>query len=161
MNIHRNISILLWLLPTVACLHVFEEFAFPGSLKGWIASYKPKRLKSNFYYFVANASIILGAFIIAIKAEDILGYRIYLFIIDVLGWNAFTHIRGTLQKKQYCPGIISGSLLCLPLMVLSNTYFVKTNSVDIYSALLFICIGLIIGFYIGSLDLRKKDAAGC
>ena len=155
----KTTTIFLWLLPTVTSMHVFEEFGFPGGLKAWIKSYKPLKPKSNLYYFVANASIILGAFIIAMKAKDVFGYRIYLFIIGVLGWNALTHIRGTLQKRQYCPGVISGCLLTFPLMIASNFYFSYFLGVDRYSVIAFQLIGCIIGFYVGGMDIRKRDGA--
>ena len=155
----KTTIIFLWLLPAVTSLHVFEEFVFPGGLKTWIKLYKPRKPKSNQYYFVANASIILGAFIIAMKANDMLGFRIYLFLIGVLGWNALTHIRGTLQKRQYCPGVISGCLLTFPLMLASNFYFSFFLGVDIYSVIIFQFFSCIIGFYVGGMDIRKRDGA--
>ena len=57
----RNILILLWSLPIALSLHVFEEFAFPGGLKQWIKDYKPRKPRSDFYYFIVNAAAIAGA----------------------------------------------------------------------------------------------------
>jgi hypothetical protein len=155
----KTAVIFLWLLPALTSLHVFEKFSFPCGLKRWITSNKPQKPKSNFYYFIANASIIIGAFVIALKATDNFGYKIYLFIIGVLGWNALTHFRGTIQKKQYCLGVISGSLLTFPLMIASNFYFSGCKGVDLLSVFLFQVTGCFIGFYVGGMDIRKKDEA--
>lgn len=65
----KTTIIFIWRLPFVTSSHVPEEFGFQGGFKLWIKTYKPNKPKSNFYYFIANASIILGAFIIAFKAK--------------------------------------------------------------------------------------------
>jgi len=150
-------GLILWLLPIALSVHVFEEFAYPGGSRDWIRIYKPNKPRANWYYVLANGPIILGAIIVALKANDMLGYRIYLFLVDVMGANAVSHIRGSFQQKQYCPGTISGSVLLLPLMILSNVYFFGNDQVDIISIALLICAGMLIGFYVGGIDIRSKD----
>jgi hypothetical protein len=153
----KNIVILLWFLPLALSLHVIEEFAYPGGLRQWIRAYKPGRPKSTLYYFIANASILIGAYIIAFRAVDIFGFRIYLALVAIVGSNGISHIRGTLQKKQFCPGVFSSMVLYLPLTVLSFYYFLAQGKVDILSAVVCACIGVFIGYYVGGIDIRKKD----
>ena len=150
-------GLILWLLPIALSVHVFEEFAYPGGLRDWIRAYRPKKPSANWYYVLANGPIILGAIIVALKANDLLGYRIYLFLVDVMGANAVSHIRGSFQQKQYCPGTVSGSVLLLPLMILSNVYFLANDQVDGISIGLLICAGILLGFYVGGVDIRSKD----
>ena len=152
-----NIVILLWFLPIALSLHVLEEFAYPGGLRQWIRAYKPGKSKSTLYYVIANASILIGAYIIAFRAVDILGFRIYLALVAIVGSNGISHIRGTLQKKQFCPGVISSTLLFLPLTLLSFYYFLAKEKVDVLSAVICICIGVFIGYYVGGIDIRKRD----
>src|SRR5262245_51014131 len=111
----RNTLLLLWSLPIALSLHVFEEFALPGGFRQWIKTYQPGKLKSDFYYFIVNTVGIVAAIIIALKANDVLGFRIYLYSVAVMAGNAATHIRETIQRKRYCPDTVSGGLLLLPL----------------------------------------------
>ncbi len=150
-------QILLWSFPIGLSLHVFEEFGFPGGFRQWIKAYNPRKLKSNIFYFIENAVGILVVCIIALKATDILGYRIYLYCVAVMAGNAASHMLGTIQKKRYCPGTVSGVLLLLPLFVISYWYFLGTGKVDLASAAVCLCVGIFIGFYIIGVDIRKKD----
>ncbi len=152
-----NILILLWSLPIAISLHVFEEFAFPGGLREWIKAYKPKRLKSNFYYFIVNAAAIVVASIIALTANGSLGFRLFLYSVALMGGNGASHIRGAIQKKQYCPGTISACVLLLPLLVVSCWYFLKAGLVGLPRAVVFVGAGAFIGFYVFSVDIRKQD----
>src|SRR5436309_2734531 len=96
--------ILLWSLPIALSLHVFEEFAFPGGFRQWIKASSPRQPKSGFYYFIVNACGIVAAAVIAWKASGILGFRLYLYAVAIMGANAATHLRGTIQQRKYCPG---------------------------------------------------------
>src|SRR5207247_7792328 len=125
-----NVLTLLWSLPIALSLHVFEEFALPGGFGHWIRAYSPRKPKNDFYYFMVNASGIAATIIIALKATDTIGFRLYLYSAAIMGGNAATHIRGTIQKKRYCPGTVSGGLLLLPLFIISQWYFVSTGRVD-------------------------------
>jgi hypothetical protein len=150
----RNILILLWSLPIALGLHVFEEFAFPGGFSQWIGACSPRQPKSNLYYFMVNALGIGAAIIIALKANDTLGFRIFLYSIALMAGNAASHIRGTIRKKQYCPGTVSAGLLLLPLFIVSHWYFVTTGLVALPSAIVCICAGMVIGFYVVGVDVR-------
>ncbi|HUI08359.1 MAG TPA: HXXEE domain-containing protein [Verrucomicrobiae bacterium] len=153
----RTAVILLWFLPIALSLHVFEEFAFPGGLKQWIKHYKPEKPKSSFYYFIVNALGLVWAFFIAFKVTGIPTFRIYLYFVAIMGANAASHIRGTIQKKRYCPGTVTGGLLLLPLFIVSYWYSLNTGKVDLPSAIVCICVGFVIGFYVWGMDMRKKN----
>ena len=155
----RNVVVLLWSLPVALSLHVFEEFAFPGGLKQWIKDYKPRKPRSDFYYFIVNAAAIVGAVVIALKASGPVGFCVYLNSIAIMGGNAASHIRGTFQKKQYCPGSLSGACLLLPLLVISYWYFLGTGKVNLPSAIICFCLGFIVGFYVFGVDIRRADPA--
>jgi type III secretory pathway component EscR len=136
---------------------VFEEFGFPGGLRQWIRAYKPTKPKSDFWYIFINAVPILCAFIIALTASGILGFRIYLYFVAIMAGNAASHIRGTIQMSQYCPGVVSGSLFLLPLLVISYWYFLGTGKVDLLSTIICLCAGVFFGFYVYGMDIREKD----
>jgi hypothetical protein len=148
-----NILILLWALPIALSLHVFEEFAFPGGFSRWIRACSSRQPKSEFYYFIVNAVGIVAATLIALMATDILGYRMCLYAVAFIGGNAATHIRGTIQKKRYCPGTVSSALLLLPLCGISHWYFVSTGKVDLASAIICMGAGMVMGTCVFGVDV--------
>jgi hypothetical protein len=152
-----TVLVLVWSLPIAFSLHVFEEFALPGGLKQWIRAYKPGKPKGDFHYIFVNAIGFVVALIIALKASDVSVYRIFLFFTALMGANAVSHIRGTIQKKQYCPGTASGGLLLIPLFVISYWYFLSTGRADWNSALVCLIFGVVVGFYVMGVDIRKMD----
>ena len=154
----KNVIMLLWALPIALGLHVFEEFIFPGGLKQWIKAYKPKKPKSDLYYFVINAGAIIGTLILALR-PSVAGMRIYVCVVAAMAANAVSHIRGTIQKRRYCPGTVSGCLLLLPLFVISYGYLLSTGKFDWLSAVVNVCVGIFLGFYLFGMDIRKADDA--
>lgn len=130
-------ALLLWLLPISLSLHVVEEFFLPGGFIEWYHSYRPKFAKTKTsYYVVVNAILIAASFTIPIshKGSDI--YHIFLVVCGWLSGNAiFTHIWGAIKTRRYSPGVAVGSVLILPLSIFSYVYFIKSGTVDLFSAL--------------------------
>ena len=155
----KNIIILFLALPITLSLHVFEEFAFPGGLMQWIKAYKPRKPKNGIHYFIVNAAAIVGAFILALAPRGIFDFRIYLYFVAVMAANAASHILGTIQKRQYCPGSVSSGLLLLPVFVISWWYYLDTGKLNLPSAVVGICFGGFLGFYVMGMDIRKSDYA--
>jgi hypothetical protein len=144
----ENILMLLWALPIAMSAHVFEEFAFPGGFARWIAAWSSRKPRSNFYYFIVNAAGILIATVIASTARDTIGFRMFLCSVAFLGGNAASHVRAVLRTKKYCPGVVTGGLLVLPLLCVSEWYFVSTREADLPSAVVCLCSGLVLGYHV-------------
>jgi uncharacterized protein with HXXEE motif len=153
----RNIMMLLWAFPIALSVHVFDEFAFPGGLIQWIRTYRPRKPRSDLYYVVVNAAAIVGAIIVAVTATGILGYRIYLNSVALMAGNAASHIRGTIQKNRYCPGTASSALALIPLCIISYWYFLSTGRVDFASAVVCFCAGIVVGFFVFGVDIRRGN----
>lgn len=134
----KIIAVLLWILPVSLCLHVIEEFIFPGGFIKWYHNYRPKfATVTPSYYLKLNTVAIVASFILAITTNGRNGYRAFLIVCGYLSCNAiFTHIQGAVKTRQYSPGIITGSFLFLPLTVISYVYFLKTGTVDLFSAII-------------------------
>jgi len=153
----KNIILLLWALPVALGLHVFEEFAFPGGLMQWCRDNKPKKSKRGLYYFILNAAGIVGTLVLAL-IQSVTGLKIYVAVVAIMAANAASHIRGTIQKRQYCPGTVSGGLLLLPLFAVSYWYlYLHTGKFDWLSAVVNVCVGIFFGFYLAGMDIRKAD----
>lgn len=134
---NKFIPILLWSLPVCLCLHVIEEFIFPGGFIHWYHKYRPKfsGVKPSYYYKV-NAVYIAASFFLAKTTTGKDGYRAFLIVWGFLSCNALiTHVRGAIVTKHYSPGMITGIFLYLPLTIVSYSIILATNTLDIYSVL--------------------------
>ena len=151
----KNVILVLWALPIAFGLHVFEEFIFPGGLQRWIRAYKSNP-KSDYYYFVLNAATWVVALVLALK-PSVAGLYVCAGFIALLAGNSVSHIRGTLQKKQYCPGTASGVALLLPLFVVSHWYLLSCRRLDWQALAVNVAIGIFVGFYLFGVDVRRAD----
>ena len=133
-------------------------FIFPGGLAQWFKNYKPKKAKSDFYYFILNGAALVGALILALR-PGVIGLYIYAGFVAVMAGNAVSHLRGAIQKRRYCPGIVSGGALLLPLFVVSYWYLLGVGKLDWQSVVVNVCVGVFLGFYMFSVDIRKEDKA--
>lgn len=147
---HIGVS-LVFFLPIAFGLHVFEEFIFPGSASDWFKTYRPQYadvytpsffFKINAIPLVLSVLVCLGAFDY-VKGFSFGGIRAWLAFVSLQGFNAIYHIRGAIESKQYSPGMVTGSLLYLPLTVLGFIYLFQTGTVDILSAIVCIFIGAV------------------
>lgn len=158
----KNVILLLWALPIAFGLHVFEEFIFPGGLPQLFRDYKPRKppekARSGLYYFILNGTALVAALILALM-PSVTSLHIYVGFVAVMAANAVSHIRGTVQKRQYCPGTVSGVALLFPLFIVSYWYLLYADKYDWLSAVVNVCIGIFLGFYVLGVDIRKRDHA--
>ena len=133
--------LLVVLLPICFGLHVTEEFLFPGGFIRWDNVFRPKftetpgsyYIKVNAFPGIASVLLVLGAFDYMGKYSP-MGIRTWLAISTFMTWNAFFHLRGSIQTKQYSPGMITGLALFVPLTIAGYVYLLSAGAVDIWSA---------------------------
>jgi hypothetical protein len=139
---------LVFCLPIIFGLHVFEEFIFLGGAEDWFKINRPQYSKaySQSYLFKVNAiplglSVLLsfGTFDFA-GGFTYFGIRAWLVFLSFLAFNAIFHMRGTIETKRYSPGLVVSILLYLPLTIIGFTYLLRMGIVDIVSAI--ICFGI-------------------
>lgn len=122
-----SIQSLLWALPLFIALHVTEEFAFPGGFIKWIAAHNSQRLKHTWYYVAINGIAILAGVVIALTASGVVGYCVFIWLVTFMATNALSHVIASAQVRAYCPGSVTGTVLFLPLLMMS-TWRVLTDS---------------------------------
>jgi len=167
-SIPTPISVLLvFLLPITFGLHVCEEFIFPGGGSDWFKLYHPQYakaytepyfLKVNIFPLVLSVLVSLGSFDYR-GAFSFLGIRAWLAFLFFQALNAVFHLRGTIQTKQYSPGVGVGIVLYLPLAISSFIYFLKIGVIDPISAIVCILIGSLIQPVLDRIkehDLKKE-----
>ncbi len=151
------VRILLWALPVSVCLHVFEEFAFPGGFIQYIELHKPRRLKSNFYYVAVNAAAIVAGVLIALAAKETIGFCAFFWFVAFMAGNAVSHIRASVQSHTYCPGSVTGGLLFLPMFAVSSWVLLDNHFINWQSAVLVLASAVFVSLFLYPVDVRQKD----
>ena len=154
---------LVFSLPIIFGLHVFEEFFFPGGASLWFALYHPEYTKAYTpsYFFKVNAIPLVLSLLLTLGTFDFAGgfthygIRAWLVFVIFLATNAIFHLRGTIATRRYSPGLGTSILLYLPLTIISLAYLLQTGLVDVVSALICIVIGSCLQ---PILDLIKKSS---
>ena len=134
---------LFWIPLVAACLHILEEFVFPGHFSEWYKIYKPGIKKSITWQFlvVINVGLLILCYDVGALGPSKFGIAAWLGVMSMLAANGIWHIKGVVKTRMYSPGLITGSLLYLPLAVYGFVYFLSTNQTTILTALLAFTIG--------------------
>jgi hypothetical protein len=161
--------VLVFLLPITFGLHVVEEFIFPGGGREWFKEVHPDQTEAytDSYLFKVNAIPLGLAFLVTLGTFDFAGRfgfwgsRAWLVFLAMQFFNAIFHIRGALRLKSRrpAPGLITAVLLYIPLTIAGYGYFLKTGTVDIFSAVICFALGLLLEPALDQIrkrNMRKK-----
>lgn len=107
-----------WAPLGAAMLHITEEFVFPGGFTAWYRRYRPtpSRVTPRFL-IVVNAALLLGCVQTALLGRTAPGIFYWLTMSAVLGSNGIWHIRASFKSRAYSPGVVTGTLIYVPLAV--------------------------------------------
>jgi len=89
-------------------------------------------------FVLCLASAIIG------KANPVLSLSVFSLVFA----NAVLHIRGAIITRKYYPGVISGALIYIPLMVYAYSLFLSSGQLTWPQAGLSFLLGV---FYMGAL----------
>ena len=142
-----NLQLLLWALPLFMCIHVFEEFAFPGGFIPWIAAQHARRLKKTSYYVAVNAAGIVAASILALGNLTAFGYCVFIWLVTFMATNGLSHAIASIQAKKYCPGMVTGVLLFFPLLAASCWKLLSDGLINWQSVALNGVSAFVVGFF--------------
>ena len=113
----------LWLVVAAAVCHVFEEYVFPG---GFLEAMRRTAPSVAFAVNVPMAVVINGLMFVVLLAAAVVGPRAPVFALSgaalgaVNGWG---HVAGTLRRRRYVPGAVTGLLVYQPVAVLAYLEF--------------------------------------
>lgn len=151
-----EIQTFLWGLPLFTALHVVEEFAYPGGFVKWMAVHNSTRLKQTWYYVAINAFAILGGACIALIANGVVGYCVFIWFVTFMAANGLSHIIASVQAGKYCPGSVTGILLFLPLFAASSWKFLAEGLINWQSWLLNAFSAIVVGYFFITVHSRRK-----
>jgi hypothetical protein len=150
-------STLTILLPAAVMLHVTEEFLFPGGFVEWYNKLvPPKTVKTVRYGFLVWINtFLIGVCVLPVYyGESFHGISTWYLITSMAGMNACFHIWGVFKMKAYSPGVITGTLLYLPLFILGTVRFISSGTLSPGRAILYVALG--IGYHIFSVIRQGK-----
>ena len=150
-------ALLIILLPAAIMLHVTEEFLFPGGFIEWYNKLiPPKTVKAVRYgYLVWINTLMIGVCVLPFYyGETKHGIAVWYCVASIAGINALFHLWGVFKLKIYSPGVITGTLLYLPLFIIGTIAFITSEILSVRRAIFFIAIA--IGYHIFSVYRQRK-----
>jgi len=138
---------IFWAPLAAAVLHIFEEFVFPGGFRKWYSAYKPdikKSISKRFLFFINLGLLILCYDIGAIRENTIsnsISVILWLGVMALLAANGIWHLKAVWNSKTYSPGVVTGTVIYIPLAAYGYIYFLQTGAVSIWIAIAAFVVG--------------------
>jgi Protein of unknown function with HXXEE motif len=134
---------LFWFPLAAASAHVFEEFVWPGGFTAWYRGYVPEITKSASprFLFWINVALLFGCLSVAIAEKTPVGPAFFIAMCTLLAVNGVFHLRATVRTHRYSPGVLTGTLLYIPLAIYGYWALITTHRVSIATALLAATLG--------------------
>src|SRR2546423_3715323 len=124
-------GIFLWLPLLAVAAHLVEEFVWPGGFPDWYRRYRPERAASVTTRFLVTVNVILVAIALLppLLGPSPRGLAWWLIVAAIGAANAVFHLWATVARQEYSPGVITGTLLYLPLAAIGALELVATQAV--------------------------------
>jgi hypothetical protein len=126
-----------------ACLHITEEFFLPGGFAAWDRRYRPAFASSitSRLHIIMNALLLIVTYDVWATRHRPLGPLLFLTVTALLFTNAIWHLRGAWKTRSYSPGMVTGTLLYIPLAVYGYIHMIRSGAATVTTALLAFAIG--------------------
>src|SRR5215813_11520805 len=133
-----------WAPLAAASLHIFEEFAWPGGFADWYRRYKPGRAKSLTprFLIIINGLLLVLCYDAGALRDRRYGYELWLAVATLLAGNAVWHIIGTAKTRSYSPGVVTGSLLYIPIAAFGAGHVLSLPNMELVPVAVAILIGV-------------------
>lgn len=124
-------------------LHNIEEAIWLPKWSNYASKFQ-KPVESNQFVFAVLAITVLGYFITVLNLlageTNYFILYIYLGFIGMMGLNSIIpHLASTIVLKKYCPGLMTGLLLNLPLSIIIIFHYLK-SVINIYYLIIAVII---------------------
>ncbi len=137
----------IWWAPlAAACLHITEEFFWPGGFGAWDRIYRPAFRQSItprlhvgvnlllLFLCVSVALAPLGPGAVTIGGVGLRSFipqafapAAWLVLAGLLAGNAAFHVVGTVRTRRYSPGVVTGVALYVPIAVVGTWQFIAAG----------------------------------
>jgi hypothetical protein len=149
----------LWLPLIAVCLHLIEEFVWPGGFPAWYRWYRPERASSvtTRFLVIVNAVLVALALLPPVLGATPRGLAYWLMVAAIGVANAAFHAYATASRSKYSPGVVTGILAYLPLGILGYAALVRPGIVSVGTTIEAVIVG--VGFHVWSAWNHRRRAA--
>lgn len=144
------------ILPACIMLHVTEEFLFPGGFIEWYQSWIPSKTQGiRPGYLVWINTLMMGVAVLPVAfGFTPHGIGVWYTLTTMAGANAVFHIVGVIKLKKYSPGVVTGSLLYLPLFIYGTWFLLSSDSLSLVKIAVILAVA--IGYHVFSVIRQGK-----
>jgi hypothetical protein len=149
-----------WIFTAVlgaAVIHIFEEYVYPAGFRRALERLIPRgaHLFTLWFHVLVN-----GLFLLLCLGSVLIGTAnlvLSLSVFSLVFINGVLHIRGSFVTRAYYPGVISGTLLYIPLTVYAYRVFLVSGRLTWLEFIASILLGaLYMGVPMGYVLLQQK-----
>jgi hypothetical protein len=152
--------LLFWFPLAAASAHIVEEFFWPGGFTAWYHRTSPEIATSATprFIFWINAALLFGCVAVGIDQRASFGPAFFVLFATLLAANGIYHLAATIRLRQYSPGVVTGTLLYIPLAVYGTWALVLAGRISVGAAAIAIALGASYHFLSRLNHLRRARA---
>ncbi len=131
------IRLILWTPLGAIAAHLCEEFLWPGGFASWYRHYPPghQYAVSARFLLGVNAVFVCLAALVGLLGPTPRAWALWLTVAAIAGINGVYHIQATVRTRQYSPGVVTGSILYVPLLMVGAPELLRAGLVSAATAL--------------------------
>ena len=133
---------LAWAPLAAACCHIFEEFVWPGGFAAWYRRYRGNApTVTARMLWIVNVGLLLACVNYALVAKTRLGATALLGMCALLCSNGLWHAWASVRSHTVSPGVVTGILLYVPLMIVEFNVYLQARRVTLWMAAVALVLG--------------------
>ena len=146
-----------WAPLAVACCHIFEEFVWPGGFADWYRRYRGNASKvTPRMLVIVNVALLAACVNYALLAGTALGVAALLGLSALLCSNGLWHAWASVKTHTVSPGVVTGILLYVPLMIVEFNGYMHAGRVSLWMAGVAAAVGS--SYHVGSAIYHRVGA---
>ncbi len=140
-----------WAPLAAASLHIVEEFVWPGGFAAWDRAYRPAFASTITprFHIIINGLLLILCYDAGQLGPTPTGVALWLTVSALLAGNAIWHLVGAYKTRRYSPGMVTGLLLYLPLMVWGYVSFLHAGLASYATAIVAFVVGASYTLWVG------------
>jgi len=138
-----RVDYLAWAPLAAAILHIGEEFVWPGGFYRWYRTYRANAKSVNRrFLIIVNVGLVITLVEFALAARTTIGPPALLLFSALLFSNGCWHLWAGFTSHSYSPGMVSGSLVYLAVLLFEYIGWLHLGRVSGWMAALAFLAGI-------------------
>lgn len=139
-----------WLPCVFVVLHIVEEFVWPGGFLAWHRIYRPDLAAgiTPRFAIIANLLLVAATVVLGVMGPGwSRGLSLWFVLASLLAGNAVWHARGSVRTRRYSPGVVTGIVLYVPLLLGGLWYFLDVRDASLQTIAIGCAMGITYQFW--------------